>query len=179
MVKKAGFLTGVILGALTGATVAFLTAPKEGKKLRREVKALYQDYQTDSKATLEDVRETVHQFYDDKSGQFVEFSTEKFNVIKEKFDTGEISVDKVKTFLIAKKDEIKTKIATGELSKDKVLELLNATKEKIADRVTELKETQDMDIDSNAFDLALDQEELLNQSETFSVDAKELAEKDV
>ena len=110
MAKKTGFLVGAILGALAGAAAALATAPKEGKKLRQDVKDFYQDYKEDPKAKFDDLKDTAVNFYDEKSGQLVEFSTERYNDIREKFDNGDISAEKAKDFLVAKKDDIKAKI---------------------------------------------------------------------
>lgn len=110
MAKKTGFLVGAILGALAGAAAALATAPKEGKKLRQDVKDFYQDYKEDPKAKFDDLKDTAVNFYDEKSGQLVEFSTERYNDIREKFDNGDISAEKAKDFLVAKKMILKLKL---------------------------------------------------------------------
>ncbi|GFH42387.1 hypothetical protein Hs30E_09380 [Lactococcus hodotermopsidis] len=152
MAKKSGFLVGIALGTVVGAVAALAAAPKEGKKLRQDVKDFYTDYKEDPKAKFVEVKESAVNFAGEKSSQVVEFSTEKFNDIKEKFDNGDISAEKAKAYLTSKKDDIKAKVDSGELSKDKVLEFLNATKDKIAGKVNELKEAKVEDFDDEAFD---------------------------
>src|SRR5574340_1194469 len=105
MAKKTGFLVGAILGALAGAAAALATSPKEGKKLGHDVKDFYQDYKEETKAKFDEVKDTASNFYDEKSGQLVDFSTEKYYDIREKFDNGDISDEKAKDFLVAKKDD--------------------------------------------------------------------------
>ena len=119
MAKKTGFLVGAILGVIGGAVAALPTAPKEGKKLRKDVKDFYEDYKEDPKAKFDEVKDTALNFYDEKSGKIVDFSTDKFNEVKEKFDNGEMSTEKVKAFLVSKKAEIKASLADIEGSEDK------------------------------------------------------------
>ncbi|MDR1606266.1 MAG: YtxH domain-containing protein [Streptococcaceae bacterium] len=179
MAKKTGFLVGAILGALTGAAAALAAAPKEGKKLRQDIKDFYEDYKEDPKAKLDEVKDSALSFYDEKSGQVVEFSTEKFNDIKEKFDNGDITADKAKAFLLAKKDEIKAKVEAGDLSKEKVLDFLNATKAKISETVSDFKAADDapeaaQDHSDEDFSLELEQEDLVKKAAVISAKADEL-----
>ncbi|MGX7048063.1 hypothetical protein RU86_GL000495 [Lactococcus piscium] len=165
MAKKTGFLVGAILGVIGGAVAALATAPKEGKKLRKDVKDFYQDYKEDPKAKFDEVKDTALNFYDEKSGKVVDFSTDKFNEMKEKFDNGEISTDKVKAFLVSKKAEIKAKVDSGELSKEKVMALLAATKDKLSDKVNELKSDVTVADLEDEFALELDQEDLIDKTD--------------
>ena len=162
--------------ALCAPAAALATAPKEGKKLRQDVKDFYQDYKEDPQAKFDDLKDTAVNFYDEKSGQLVEFSTEKYNDIREKFDNGDISAEKAKDFLVAKKDDIKAKIDSGELSKEKVLDFLALTKEKIADKVNDLKGTvteQAEEVEDD-FELELEQEDLVKKADEISAKADKL-----
>lgn len=119
MAKKTGFLVGAILGVIGGAVAALATAPKEGKKLRKDVKDFYEDYKEDPKAKFDEVKDTALNFYDEKSGKIVDFSTDKFNEVKEKFDNGEMSTEKVKAFLVSKKQKSKQKLILASYPKKK------------------------------------------------------------
>lgn len=83
MSKKTGFL----VGALVGAAAALFLAPKKGSELREEAGKIYDDLKENPQETLTGMRDTA-----------LDFSAEKFNEIKEKFDSGEISADKAKEF---------------------------------------------------------------------------------
>lgn len=135
MSKKSGF----ILGALVGAAAAVLLAPKKGSDLRQDVGQTYDDFKDDPKGTLNNLVDTAADFYNEKSSQVIEFSTDKFNDIKEKFDNGEISAETAKDFLLTKSALIKEKVDSGELSKEKVMDFFNSTKEAIVTRVNEQK----------------------------------------
>ena len=165
MAKKTGFLVGAILGVIGGAVAALATAPKEGKKLRKDVKDFYEDYKEDPKAKFDEVKDTALNFYDEKSGKIVDFCTDKFNEVKEKFDNGEMSTEKVKAFLVSKKAEIKAKVDSGELSKEKVMALLAATKDKLSDKVNELKSDVTVADLEEEFALELDQEDLIDKTD--------------
>ena len=75
MAKKTGFVVGAILGVIGGAVAALVTAPKEGKGFRKDVKDFYQDYKEDPKGKMTEVKDSALNFYDEKSGQIVDFST--------------------------------------------------------------------------------------------------------
>ena len=165
MAKKTGFVVGAILGVIGGAVAALVTAPKEGRRFRKDVKDFYQDYKEDPKGKINEVKDSALNFYDEKSGQIVDFSTEKFNDIKDKYDNGEISAEKAKAYLLSKKSEIKAKIASGELSKDKVIDFLTVTKDKLADKVNEFKAGYaESDTEEEDFILELEGEDLLDQA---------------
>ena len=95
MSKKTGFL----VGALVGAAAALFLAPKKGSELREGAGKIYDDLKENPQETLTGMRDTA-----------LDFSAEKFNEIKEKFDSGEISADKAKEFLLSKRDLIMEKV---------------------------------------------------------------------
>ena len=96
MSKKSGFLAG----ALIGAAAALFFAPKNVSEIREDASKMYDDFKDDPEAALNNLRD---------------FSTEKFNDIKERFDSGEISADSAKDYLTSKRDLIKEKVYSGEL----------------------------------------------------------------
>ncbi|MCR8689156.1 YtxH domain-containing protein [Lactococcus petauri] len=126
MSKKSGFLAG----ALIGAAAALFFAPKKGSEMREDASKMYDDFKDDPEAALNNLRD---------------FSTEKFNDIKERFDSGEISADSAKDYLTSKRDLIKEKVDSGELSKDSVIEFFNSTRDAIVDKINQAKEdTEDL-----------------------------------
>lgn len=126
MAKKNGFL----LGALVGAAAALFFAPKKGSELREDAGKAYDEFKENPKETLNNWKDSA-----------VGFSTEKFNEVKEKFDSGEISADKAKEYLIEKRDAIKAKVESGELSKESVVDFFNSTKTAISEKLNSAKET--------------------------------------
>lgn len=124
MSKKSGFL----FGALVGAAAALFFAPKKGSELREDAGKFYDDFKENPQEALNNWRDTA-----------VDFSVDRFNEIKEKFDSGEISADKAREYLLLKRDFIKEKVDSGELSKEKVLDFFNATRDAIMDKVTTAK----------------------------------------
>ncbi|KAA8711868.1 hypothetical protein F4V47_07510 [Lactococcus garvieae subsp. garvieae] len=130
MSKKSGFLAG----ALIGAAAALFFAPKKGSEMREDASKMYDDFKDDPEAALNNLRD---------------FSTEKFNDIKERFDSGEISADSAKDYLTSKRDLIKEKVDSGELSKDSVIEFFNSTRDAIVDKINQAKEDTEELFDEN------------------------------
>ncbi|WP_285006172.1 YtxH domain-containing protein [Lactococcus formosensis] len=130
MSKKSGFLAG----ALIGAAAALFFAPKKGSEMREDASKMYDDFKDDPEAALNNLRD---------------FSTEKFNEIKERFDSGEISADSAKDYLTSKRDLIKEKVDSGELSKDSVIEFFNSTRDAIVDKINQAKEDTEELFDEN------------------------------
>lgn len=141
MAKKGGFL----LGAFIGAGVALLFAPKKGSELREDAGKAYEEFKENPKETLNTWKDTA-----------VDFSTEKFNEIKEKFDSGEISADKAKEYLLEKRDLIKEKVESGELSKETVLDFFNSTKTAITEKLQTAKSSTDELFDQEESDISED-----------------------
>ncbi|WP_285124022.1 YtxH domain-containing protein [Lactococcus petauri] len=130
MSKKSGFLAG----ALIGAAAALFFAPKKGSEMREDASKMYDDFKDDPEAALNNLRD---------------FSTEKFNDIKERFESGEISADSAKDYLTSKRDLIKEKVDSGELSKDSVIEFFNSTRDAIVDKINQAKEDAEELFDEN------------------------------
>ena len=130
MSKKSGFLAG----ALIGAAAALFFAPKKGSEMREDASKMYDDFKDDPEAALNNLRD---------------FSTEKFNDIKERFDSGEISADSAKDYLTSKRDLIKEKVDSGELSKDSVIEFFNSTRDAIVGKINQAKEDTEELFDEN------------------------------
>ena len=130
MSKKSGFLAG----ALIGAAAALFFAPKKGSEMREDASKMYDDFKDDPEAALNNLRD---------------FSTEKFNDIKERFESGEISADSAKDYLTSKRDLIKEKVSSGELSKDSVIEFFNSTRDAIVDKINQAKEDTEELFDEN------------------------------
>lgn len=130
MSKKSGFLAG----ALIGAAAALFFAPKKGSEMREDASKMYDDFKDDPEAALNNLRD---------------FSTEKFNDIKERFESGEISADSAKDYLTSKRDLIKEKVDSGELSKDSVIEFFNSTRDAIVDKINQAKEDTEELFDEN------------------------------
>lgn len=130
MSKKSGFLAG----ALIGAAAALFFAPKKGSEMREDASKMYDDFKDDPEAALNNLRD---------------FSTEKFNDIKERFESGEISADSAKDYLTSKRDLIKEKVDSGELSKDSVIEFFNSTRDAIVDKINQAKEGTEELFDEN------------------------------
>ena len=126
MSKKTGFL----VGALVGAAAALFLAPKKGSELREGAGKIYDDLKENPQETLTGMRDTA-----------LDFSAEKFNEIKEKFDSGEISADKAKEFLLSKRDLIMEKVDSGELSKDSVVDFFNDTKDAVVEKINSMKDS--------------------------------------
>ncbi|MCL2114500.1 YtxH domain-containing protein [Lactococcus protaetiae] len=124
MSKKSGFL----VGALVGAAAALFLAPKKGSELREDAGKIYDDFKENPQETLNNLKDSA-----------VDFSTDKFNEIKEKFDTGEISAEKAKDYLISKRDLIKEKVDSGELSKESVVSFFNDTRDAIVEKLNTVK----------------------------------------
>lgn len=107
MSKKSGFLAG----ALIGAAAALFFAPKKGSEMRKDASKMYDDFKDDPEAALNNLRD---------------FSTEKFNDIKERFDSGEISADSAKDYLTSKRDLIKEKLIQVNFQKTLLLNFSTA-----------------------------------------------------
>ena len=133
MSKKTGFL----VGALVGAAAALFLAPKKGSELREGAGKIYDDLKETG------MRDTA-----------LDFSAEKFNEIKEKFDSGEISADKAKEFLLSKRDLIMEKVDSGELSKDSVVDFFNDTKDAVVEKINSMKDSGEELFDENESDIA-------------------------
>lgn len=130
MSKKSGFL----VGALVGAAAALFFAPKKGSEMREDAGKMYGDFKEDPEAALNNLRD---------------FSVEKFNDIKARFDSGEISADSAKEYLTNKRDWIKEKVDSGELSKESVVEFFNSTRDAIVDKINQAKEGTEELFDEN------------------------------
>ena len=139
MSKKTGFL----VGALVGAAAALFLAPKKGSELREEAGKIYDDFKENPQETLNVLKDNA-----------VDFSADKFNEIKEKFDSGEISAEKAKEYLMAKRDMIKDKVDSGELSKDTVVDFFNETREAIMDKLNAMKESGEELFDEDESEMA-------------------------
>lgn len=139
MSKKTGFL----VGALVGAAAALFLAPKKGSELRKEAGKIYDDFKENPQETLNVLKDNA-----------VDFSADKFNEIKEKFDSGEISAEKAKEYLMAKRDMIKDKVDSGELSKDTVVDFFNETREAIIDKLNAMKESGEELFDEDESEMA-------------------------
>ncbi len=164
MSKKTGFL----VGALVGAAAALFLAPKKGSELREGAGKIYDDLKENPQETLTGMRDTA-----------LDFSAEKFNEIKEKFDSGEISADKAKEFLLSKRDLIMEKVDSGELSKDSVVEKINSMK----DSGEKLFDENESDISEEAaevvakFSDAKDEVKEDIDTESLAEEAKKIADK--
>lgn len=119
MAKKSHFFKGVAIGAVVGTVVALFVTPKKGSELRESAVNKYNDFKEDPQATL---------------GDFKDFSVDKFNEVKSKFDSGEYSAEKAKDFLLEKRDVIKSKVESGDLSVDAVKDFFYKTKDSLTDR---------------------------------------------
>lgn len=115
MSKKSGFLAG----ALIGAAAALFFAPKKGSEMREDASKMYDDFKDDPEAALNNLRD---------------FSTEKFNDIKERFDSGELSKDSVIEFFNSTRDAIVDKINQA---KEDTEELFDENESEITDEVVE------------------------------------------
>ncbi len=160
MSKKTGFL----VGALVGAAAALFLAPKKGSELREEAGKIYDDLKENPQETLTGMRDTA-----------LDFSAEKFNEIKEKFDSGEISADKAKDFLISKRDLIMEKVDSGELSKETVIDFFNDTKDAVVEKINSMKESGEELFDEDESDLSDEAAEVVAK---FS-DAKDEVKEDI
>lgn len=130
--------SGILIGALVGAAAALFLAPKKGEDLRDDAGKLYDDFKENPQEALNN--------WKDKT---IDYSTEKFNDVKDKFDSGEISADRAKDFLFEKRDLIKEKVDSGELSKESVIAFFNATRDAIVDKINEIKSDSDELFDEN------------------------------
>ncbi|QPS70345.1 YtxH domain-containing protein [Lactococcus garvieae] len=130
MSKKSGFLAG----ALIGAAAALFFAPKKGSEMREDASKMYDDFKDDPEAAINNLRD---------------LSADKFNDIKERFDSGEISADSAKEYLTSKRDLIKEKVDSGELSKESVIEFFNSTRDAIVDKINQAKEGTEELFDEN------------------------------
>lgn len=113
MAKKSHFFSGVIIGAIAGAATALFVAPKKGSELREDAMDKYNEIKEDPSVVLRDVRD---------------FSTEKFQEVKAKFESGEYSAERAKSFLLEQKDNIKQLVAERKVSKEEVEEFFVETK---------------------------------------------------
>ena len=161
MSKKSGFL----IGAALGAAAALLFAPKKGSELREKVGKAYDDFAENPQDTLNNWRDTA-----------VDFSADKFNDIKAKFDSGEISADKARDFLLDKRDQIKAKVDSGELSKDTVIDFFNTTREAIISKLNAARSETSELFDENESDLADHVAEAASKVEDKAEDVKDQAE---
>jgi gas vesicle protein len=137
MSKKSGFL----FGAVIGAAAALFLAPKKGSELREEAGKIYDDFKENPQEKLNTWRDSA-----------VDFSADKFNEIKEKFDSGELSAEKAKDYLLAKRDLIKEKVDSGELSKDTVIDFFNDTRDAIVEKINTVKLTSEELFEEELFD---------------------------
>ena len=97
---------------------------KAGESFPDRLVKIYDDLKENPQETLTGMRDTA-----------LDFSAEKFNEIKEKFDSGEISADKAKEFLLSKRDLIMEKVDSGELSKGSVVDFFNDTKDAVVEKI--------------------------------------------
>lgn len=158
MSKKSGFL----FGALVGAAAALFLAPKKGSELREDAGKIYDDFKENPQDTFNNLRDNA-----------VDFSTEKFNEIKTKFDSGELSADKAKEYLISKRDLIKEKVDSGELSKESVIDFFNDTRDAIVEKLNTVKMSSEELFDEEESDLS---EEVAQAAATFNDKKEEIAE---
>lgn len=135
MSKKTGFL----VGALVGAAAALFLAPKKGSELREEAGKIYDDLKENPQETLTGMRDTA-----------LDFSAEKFNEIKEKFDS-------------------------GELSKETVIDFFNDTKDAVVEKINSMKESGEELFDEDESDLSDEAAEVVAK---FS-DAKDEVKEDI
>lgn len=160
MSKKTGFL----VGALVGAAAALFLAPKKGSELREGAGKIYDDLKENPQETLTGMRDTA-----------LDFSAEKFNDIKEKFDSGEISADKAKEFLLSKRDLIMEKVDSGELSKDSVVDFFNDTKDAVVEKINSMKDSGEELFDENESDISEEAAEVVAKFR----DAKDEVKEDI
>jgi gas vesicle protein len=177
MAKKSGFVTGAVLGILAGAAAALFTAPKKGSELREDAVNAYNEYKDNPDETLAKWKEAATDFTTEKAAQIKDFSSQQFDDIKAKFDSGEISADKAKEFLTEKRDLIKEKIDSGDLSKEKVAEFFNSTKDaliaqkgKLADKFGVASTTDPTEWFDDITD---DADEVIDDATTFVADKVE------
>ena len=119
MAKKSHFLKGVLIGGVIGAAAALFAAPKKGSELREDAVNTYNDFKEDPQAVLTDLKD---------------FSADKFNEVKDKFDSGEYSAEKAKEFLLDKGELIRSKVESGELSSEAVKDFFSKTKDSLTGR---------------------------------------------
>lgn len=175
MSKKTGFL----VGALVGAAAALFLTPKKGSELREGAGKIYDDLKENPQETLTGMRDTA-----------LDFSAEKFNEIKEKFDSGEISADKAKEFLLSKRDLIMEKVDSGELSKDSVVDFFNDTKDAVVEKINSMKDSGEELFDENESDISEEAAEVVAKfsdakdeviedidTESLAEEAKKIADK--
>ena len=153
MSKKTGFL----VGALVGAAAALFLAPKKGSELREGAGKIYDDLKENPQETLTGMRDTA-----------LDFSAEKFN-------SGEISADKAKEFLLSKRDLIMEKVDSGELSKDSVVDFFNDTKDAVVEKINSMKDSGEELFDENESDISEEAAEVVAK---FS-DAKDEVKEDI
>ncbi|MDR0199826.1 MAG: YtxH domain-containing protein [Streptococcaceae bacterium] len=135
MAKKSHFL----LGAAVGAVAALFLAPKKGSEFQEDAKKAYSDF-----------KENPQEFAKARLADAKDFSVEKFNDVKGKFDSGEYSADKARDYLLEKRDQIRERVESGDLSADNVKDFFNKTKDSLVSR---FQTTSDKEASEQASDL--------------------------
>ena len=91
------------------------------------------------------------------------------------FDSGEISADKAKEFLLSKRDLIMEKVDSGELSKDSVVDFFNDTKDAVVEKINSMKDSGEELFDENESDISEEAAEVVAKFR----DAKDEVKEDI
>lgn len=116
MVRKSSVFTSILLGAAGGAAAAVFLASKTGKAVRERVVNFAKDYQENHEEINADL---LHKAQDLKQQ-----AVDKYQEVKEQFETGELTVD----------DLVQTGKEKAQIVKEQSLEKFEQIKEKIAEQ---------------------------------------------
>ncbi|MGT2959671.1 YtxH domain-containing protein [Streptococcus caballi] len=79
------FLKTLIVGAASGAAAAYFLTSEKGKDVQRRVSKAYEAYKDDP--------EDFHQAAKEKATEYSQLAVDTFNNYKEKFESGDLTVD--------------------------------------------------------------------------------------
>lgn len=126
MVKKSSIFTSILLGAAGGAAAAAFLATRTGQAVKKKVVNFAKDYQEN--------HEEINAELIQKAQGLGQQAVDKYETVKEQFETGEITVDSL----------VQSGKEKAQFVKDQSLEKIGQLKDKIAEKnlpAAELVET--------------------------------------
>ena len=144
-----GKISSLLLGAVSGAAVAYVLTSKKGKEITEKVQDFVVDYREDRDKTHEAVVQSVKDFSDQ--------AVKAINQTKEKFENGEITAE---TVLESVKDTTKSVVDYSQDKFQEIKEKFEKEEENLEEEISDIVVEEGEKAPSEEIIIDLEAEEL-------------------